>query len=538
MSKFNTTSVRSKLGEGFIKSSKEESTTFEGGNAYNRSEKSELFLAAVSDFGGEATFYESAENRSNRIISLAKRVAVSDLEWYSNLVKWLRSDANLRSISLILALEGAKALLDAGVPGGRKLVANSMLRADEPGEAIAYWYSVYGRSMPSAVKRGIADAVVRLYTEFSLGKYDTASKGFRFGDVIRIVHPTPKDAQQAELFKFAIARRMDSSVAAPESLRMADRRKALLALDPEDLRKLVQSAEGSEKLQEAGLTWENVAGQIGLDAKTWEALIPTMGYMALLRNLRNFEQAGVSDEALDWVARKISDPEQVARSRQMPFRFLSAFLATSGETQDRYSYYYDGGARRFSSSESLRFSYPLEKALKASLKNVPYLKGKTLILVDRSGSMFGSPSKNTQLNFADSAAIFGSALAVRAEDATLVQFGTDAEEVPFTKNGSVLSLMKKFKGMGGTNLGRALSGFYDSSYDRVIIVTDEQYSRGAGNYVDAKTPIYTWNLVGYGTGMDTKTGRYTFGGLTDQSFKMISFIEAGRDAVWPWEETS
>ena len=54
-----------------------------------------------------------------------------------------------------------------------------------------------------------------------------------------------------------------------------------------------------------------------------------MGYMALLRNLRGFDQVGVSDDVAATVAGRLADPEQVRRSRQFPFRFLAAYRATS-----------------------------------------------------------------------------------------------------------------------------------------------------------------------------------------------------------------
>src|SRR5699024_2604305 len=134
--------------------------------------------------------------------------------------------------------------------------------------------------------------------------------------------PTPKDSRQEDLFKYVLERDFDSSTPVPDTLTKLTERKRLLSLPDSDLRAMVRSSEGSEVLGNAGLTWEAVAGKIGLDAKTWEALIPNMGYMALLRNLRNFEKEGVSDTVLDEVARRLADPEEVAKSRQLPFRFL------------------------------------------------------------------------------------------------------------------------------------------------------------------------------------------------------------------------
>lgn len=539
MSKYNTSSARARSGAGPIKSTGA-TTNFKGAPATARDAKSELFLAAVSDFGGEATFYETAGNRSARIAKLAQEVAVQDSEWLINFTSWLREEANMRSASIAIAMEGARSMNTNGIEGGRKLVSGAIRRADEAGEALAYWMGAYGRRIPSAVKRGIADGAVKSFNEYSLAKYDTSTKGWRFGDVIELVHPSPKDARQSDLFKFALDRRRDASAEPADSLVMLQKRKAFLALSSDQQKALVNSGEAIQVLKDAGLTWEVLSsayGKGGLDAKAWEAVIPSMGYMALLRNLRNFEEKRVSEAVLAQVAARIADPEEVAKSRQLPFRFLAAYRANSN---------------------SLRWGFPLEQALKASLANVPELKGNTLILVDRSGSMFQSQSKNTDLTFADSAAVFGSALALRAENATLVQFGSSSSEVSFGKSDSVLKMVEKFSALGGTATYDAIvKHFKPGVHTRVVLVTDEQangyyhrlngnnpsywsgYERVRGDVLDAipaKTPTYTWNLAGYTAGHgESKANRTFLGGLSDQAFKLIPILESGYDAGWPWE---
>lgn len=521
MSKFNTPSKARAVGSSPITGESVASgTTFNGGAGYSRDEKSELFLLGVSNFVSEKSFYESAATRDSRFAALARKVAVSDLPWAIQFVSWLRGEGNMRSASLVAALEGAFALNKAGIPGGRALVAAALSRADEPGEAIAYWHSNFGRKIPKSVKRGIADGAVKSFNQYSLGKYDTKSHGFRFGDVIELVHPTPKDDIQSALFGYALNRRRDAGVEVPQELSMLRNRSSFNALSSEDVRKAV--AEGNLDLADTGLTWENLAGKGEMTAKAWEAVIPTMGYMALLRNLRNFEEAGVSQSVLDEVSDRLADPEQVAKSRQLPMRFLSAYQATAG---------------------SLEFGRALERALNASLRNVPSLKGKTLILVDRSGSMFGTRSTRSELTDADSAAIFGAALALRAEDATLVQFGSSSSEISFKKSDAVLPLLKKFGSLGGTSTTEAVRKHL-RNHDRVIIITDEQagggwtwgYGGDPAKAVPAGVPLYTFNLVGYANGNtpDTKN-RYTIGGgLTDASFRTIDLIERSRDSYWPW----
>lgn len=547
MSKFNNSDVRNRKGNGLINSEQVSTvSTHQGGAGYLRDTQSELFLAVVSDFGGEATFYESAANRTARINELARTVAVKEPEWFASLVKWLRESANLRSVSLIIALEGAKAMIDAGIPGGRGIVADAIRRADEPGEALAYWHTNYGKSVPAAIKRGIADAAVKTYSEYALGKYDTASHSIRWADVIRLTHPKPKNPEipnQSDIFKFAMDRRVDSSAKAPESLKMLAKAKELKSLPKDELRALLKSNQGAQVLKEAGWTWENVAGEVGLDGEIWKNIIPNLGYMALLRNLRNFEKENVDSATLNKVATRLADPEQVAKSRQLPFRFLSAYRAVTGAqpSNDYMSYGYSWAKPKKVAPGSIRFAYPLEQALTASLANVPELKGNTLILVDRSGSMFGTLSKNTELNRADTAAVFGSALAVRAEKATLVQFGSRFAEVPFNKSSSLLTLVESFESMGGTDTALAVRKYYKKGvHDRVIILTDEQtsyYGTDPTSYVDSNVPVYTWNLAGYRAGHGAAgNNRYYFGGLTDQSFKLIPFIEAGVNAAWPWTD--
>ena len=122
-----------------------------------------------------------------------------------------------------------------------------LLRPDEPGELLGYWTSMYGRNVPKPVKRGIADAVRRLYGGKSLLKYDTASKGYRFGDILNLVHAAPDPAKpwQGELFRYALDRRHNPDTAAPPA---GDRAPAayreLMALPVEERRAV--SARGAK----------------------------------------------------------------------------------------------------------------------------------------------------------------------------------------------------------------------------------------------------------------------------------------------------
>lgn len=157
--------------------------------------------------------------------------------------------------------------------------------------------------------------------------------------------------------------------------------------------------------------------------------------------------------------------------------------------------------------------------------------------------MFDGVSAKSGLSRADTAALFGTALALRSEHADLVEFGTHSQPVQFRGAESVLRVISRFTSMGGTNTAGAVQLHYrEGFHSRVVIVTDEQawggyYGAEPASYVPAHVPVYTWNLAGYrhGHGPSGTGNRHVFGGLADASFRMIPLLETGHDAKWPWE---
>ena len=548
MSKFNRGPAAVAVKGPVVSEDQPSGRTFEGAPGYAREARSELFLLAVSHLG-EDTFYESAGARDARLTGLVRQVATEDPAWMAGFTGWLRGEAQMRTSAVTVAADALKAMLDAGKPGGRALVSAALQRADEPGELLAYWRSAYGRKLPIALNRGISDAVKRLYTEFGLLKYDSRDAALRFGDVIELVNPRyhlkEYGTWRDDLYRYAIERRHNRDNPVPERLAMVRANAELRKRAAEDTSMLLDT----EALRAAGMTWQNVlslAGGREEPASLWVALIPLMGDDSLRKNLRNFDEAGVPDDIADQVAARLADPEQVAKSRQFPFRFLSAYRAVP----------------------SMRWSYPLEKALNGSLANVPALKGRTLVLVDRSLSMWGATmSAHSEMVWADAAAVFGAAVASRAECADLVEFASRPALVKSGAAESVLKVIERFHvgndrsgpvGMG-TDIPRAVRTHLRADHSRVVIVTDEQSEPGVlpsnvyGHYGDSEAmpptriddlipqsvPVYVWNIGGlkHGAVPSGHGQRHVLGGLTDSAFKMINLLEAGHDSCWPWQDS-
>lgn len=506
-----------------------------GNNApgFVRDAKSELFLLAVSNFVGQDKFYESGKASDNRFVKLIHQVAAEDAAWMIRFLPWLRNEANMRTASIVGALEAAITMVATKRAGGRQLVSSVLMRADEPGEALGYFMSTYpGKQIPKPIKRGIADAASRLYNEFNTLKYDTASHGIRFGDVLELTHARPYPAKvegeagwaprqwQMALFKHLIDRRHGRDEI-PSSLTMIHKNKWLRETFPGNASLLLDP----EVLKAAGMTWEDalsLAGNKVPKKDLWEAMIPNMGYMALLKNLRNFDEAGVSNRVAGQVHNRLIDPEQVARSRQLPMRFLSAFRNVS----------------------NVRWHMPLEEALQLSLNNIPEFPGRTLILIDTSGSMGDKMSDRSELQRWDAAAIFGLALSQRCEKADVYSFSNRVLEFPLAKGASLLVMLEAFRRgyfqRAGTATAHAVQTTF-RGHQRVIILTDEQANyHGHGDVtagvIPAHIPVITFNLAGYRVGhMESGTPtRITIGGLSDQAFKLLPVLERRAAGHWPF----
>lgn len=290
------------------------------------------------------------------------------------------------------------------------------------------------------------------------------------------------------------------------------------------------------------------------DREQWAVLIEEMGYMAQLRNLRNFDSAQIDGVLAQKVMKRLSDPNEVKKSRQLPFRFYSAWLNVKDQ----------------------RWANTLDTALQLSVPNIPKLDGRTLILIDTSGSMQTPMSdphdrgykKHRAINVetgeeedltsktpdrVDAGALFGLALAMRNPgNVDVFGFATGQMDVTSIANGkSLLQATEEFGNQvgrvgHGTDIESAVRNCYKGQ-DRVAIFTDMQtvaaeqipgYGSNTGitRAVPADKHVYGFDLSGYtNTAMDTNRYRHEMGGLTDHTFGAIPRIEAGAAGKWPWE---
>ena len=171
-----------------------------------------------------------------------------------------------------------------------------------------------------------------------------------------------------------------------------------------------------------------------------------LGALAFLRNLRNMAQSGVSETLI----RQYST--QVDVSRVLPFRFIAAARIVP------------------------QFEDMLENMMFRALADLPKIKGKTVLVIDVSGSMFGTNiSAKSDLDRFDAAAALAVLCREICEQVEIYSFSYDAVRVAPRRGFALVEAISKSQNHGGTQLGQAMRTIdSQTSYDRVIVFTDEQ----------------------------------------------------------------
>jgi len=500
--------------------------TYEGGLAFARDPESDLFVLAATNMVGEDTFYERAEVRDARFRALVHEVTRTNPAFIAGvdpengrvgLVQYLRETLLMRSAALVMAAE----YVAAGGAGGRSVVARALQRADEPAEMLGYWLTTHGRNVPMPVKRGIADAATRLYTERAALRYDGVTRQIRMADVIELTHPTPRDERQSALFRWLLDRRHHDDARADANELPTLAAAAELTEVPLTERRAVLRDRGADALARAGFSWERLSGWLpgGMDAEAWEWVIPSMGVMALVRNLRNFDEAGVREDAINRVVAKVTDPDDVARARLFPYQVWAAYKHAPSDDWKR----------------------ALGRTLDLTVANIPALDG-TLVVIDTSASMGAAVSNRSKLQRVEVAAVMAMATAKRARDVDVVIYGNDNARVEGLRGASVLAgvntVVRSVGSVGHATFGHsAIARWFDPNrHRRAVIFTDDQQHDAGHVRLDHVPVIYTFNLAGYRQSAlpAGERGRYTLGGFTAATFTAMRVLENGQDTDWPF----
>lgn len=438
-----------------VKTTADEVFTHEGGKAVSGLQPIEqLKRSILSCFLWEREFYEDGQSIADRIVAAAEKCKPEDV---AALAITARKVHNLRHAPLLLLRVLAKT--GAGKPGlVSGTIEQTISRADELAEFLAIYMADKRQPLSGQVKKGLAKAFGK-FDEYALAKYDRSGK-YRLRDVLFLSHAKPKDATQKALWERLIA----------NELKTPD-------------------------------TWE-VALSGGADKKeAFERLLKegTLGYLALLRNLRNMEQANVDRDLIKTalLARK-------GAHRVLPFRYVAAARAAP------------------------QLEPVIDEALCAAIKDMPSLKGHTGVLVDVSGSMDAKLSGKSDMMRIDAAAALASV--IHADELTVATFSNQLAIVPPRRGISGVDAVIKSQPHGGTYLGQSVEALekmaIDSKrrFDRLIVISDEQSHDPVGPPQSKRA--YMINVASYQNGVGYRNGWTHIDGFSEGVLKYIHALEA------------
>ena len=407
--------------------------THEGAPAVVLTPEQALRRSVLSCMLWENEFYEDGVLIAGRIRELVPRVAADKV---AALAIEARERMKLRHTPLLLVREMARHATHRYLV--RETLARVIQRADELAEFVAIYWSGGRQPLSAQVKKGLASAFTK-FDEYALAKYDRAGV-VRLRDVLFLSHARPLDGAQAALWK----RLASNELATPD-------------------------------------TWEvalSAGGREGANRReAWERLLSErkLGALALLRNLRNMQEAGVSEKLV------LEALESLNADRVLPFRFLAAARVAP------------------------QWEEALENAMFRSLDGRgSRFAGHTVLLVDVSGSMEAPLSQHSEMRRSDAACGLAVLLREVAEKVTIYSFSEHAQLVPARRGMALRDALDKSQAHSGTYLGRALAHVEEhcrSGYDRIVVITDEQSHdhvgspRGRGYVINVAS---NRNGVGYG----------------------------------------
>jgi len=509
MSKFNTRSV-----------GKDKTINLAGGKAFKLSDELALYSLVATSFCSDK-YYEGGDDSLERLRDLITKVSP---EFVAKLAVYAREEMNLRSIPVVLMVELAK------IHNGDNLVSRGLsrvvARADELTEVLAYYAKTNSRQgvkkvskLSKQIQKGLA-AAFNKFNEYNFAKYDRDNE-ISLRDALFLVHPKAKNIAQQKLFDKIV----EGKLATPYTWE-------------------VELSELGQK------TFKNEAAKAKAVKEKWEELIDSekLGYMAMLRNLRNILQAGVDVKHLKKVASILSDKEQVENSKQFPFRFLSAYREIENEASGKASMILDA----------------LEEAMQASAANIKGFGFDTsvLIAVDTSGSMDAKLSDKSTLALQDVGLVMGMLLQNRCKDVTTGIFG-DTWKIKNLPKNNILANAQTLHKMNN-EVGSSTNGYLvikdlikrGEVVDKVMMFTDCQLWDSAGysyntyyggrmsreqsisdlwkeyKKIAPEAKIYMFDLAGYGTSpISVKGDAYFIAGWSDKIFGALDAIENGGSAL-------
>lgn len=265
-------------------------------------------------------------------------------------------------------------------------------------------------------------------------------------DIIKMVHPKPKDARREALFAWIIGKPCDIAML-PQAL--------------QDFIAFKQTGKGGLPK----LPFQMLTG-LELERHHWREIALNGGWQMVRMNLNTFVRHGVFEdqESVEAIADRLRDKKAISKARVFPYQLMAALGSLSSEAP-------------------VAIREALHDAMEIAVSNVPKIEGQVAVLPDISGSMSASvtghrPGATSVVRHVDVAALVASAMLRANRDCLVLPFETTVRHIQLDARDSVQTNAQRLSSQwgGGTNCSAPLRHMNARRIapDLVVMVSDNQ----------------------------------------------------------------
>ena len=431
-----------------------------GGIAYTLTPKQQLAqLAATGCLNN--TFYADAQSQLDQVLKLAESL---DAEFIAKTAVYARQKGFMKDMpALLLAVLAQKdvnmlaRVFDQVVDNG-KMLRNfaQIIRSGAVGR------KSFGNRPKKLMQTWLLTATEKQLLNAAVGNSPSLA------DVVKMVHPKPREAWRAAWFAWLIGKPYDREALPPITRAFEDYK---------------QSREGE---------LPNVPFQmltaLDLNSGDWAQIACNGSWQQVRQNLNTFlrHEVFAKSKNIKMVAEKLRDETAIARARVLPYQLLTAYQATSDQMPSE-------------------IREALQDAMETAVQNVPAIQGKVVVCPDVSGSMHSPAtgyrgSATTKTRCIDIAALVSAAMLRTNPQARVIPFEQITVNVKLNPRDSIMTNAEKLANVGGGGTAcsapLAMLNREKADVDLVVIVSDnESWADDSQGWGTTTSLMKEWDIL-------------------------------------------
>lgn len=480
-----------------------------GGIAYTLTPKQQLAqLAATGCLNN--TYYADAQSQLDQVLKLAESL---DAEFIAKTAVYARQKGFMKDMpALLLAVLAQKdvnmlaRVFDQVVDNG-KMLRNfaQIIRSGAVGR------KSFGNRPKKLMQTWLLTATEKQLLNAAIGNSPSLA------DVVKMVHPKPREAWRAAWFAWLIGKPYDREALPPITRAFEDYKQSRQGVLPDVPFQMLTALE--------------------LNSGDWAQIARNGSWQQVRQNLNTFlrHEVFAKSKNIKMVAEKLRDETAIARARVLPYQLLTAYQATSEQMP-------------FEIREAL------QDAMETAVQNVPAIQGKVVVCPDVSGSMHSPAtgyrgSATTKTRCIDIAALVSAAILRTNPQARVIPFEQITVNVKLNPRDSIMTNAEKLANVGGGGTAcsapLAMLNREKADVDLVVIVSDnESWADDSQRWGATTSLMKEWNILKrrcpeaklvcldiqpYTTAQArNRQDILNIGGFSDQVFSLIgSFAERG-----------